>query len=171
MNKILLIILALLVYEVSAVKFEWPTIYSRFQVRPASRLADPTANEILNACKIKKHCITAFVAPWCPVCKSSVSSLRLIDDYLLKYRKDVGLNIVVGAAAPDSNDKEVSQLQPLKAVADNTGEIMKSEHIQAFPTWIVRDKMGHEIFRKAGGIQIAQQSEVEMLLREFIPER
>ena len=170
MNKVVLVLVALLVYEVSAVKLGWPTIQSHLHFAQEKKVANNSSAEILNACKMKTHCITAFVAPWCPVCKSSVSSFRLVEAYLKKYRKDVGLNIIVGAASAADNNKEAEHLQPLKVVADNDGEIMKAERIEAFPTWVVRDKAGREIFRKAGGLQIAQESQVEMLLRELIPE-
>jgi hypothetical protein len=162
MNKFLFLLIAGIAYLVYTGQFKGV----RGQV--AGQVASAEADAIVSQCKAKKHCITAYVAPWCAVCKASIPSLRLIDSYVNENTTDIGFNIVVGAGQTSENDKEVEKLHPLKAVADNSGELMKSEDIKAFPTWVVRAKSGREIFRRAGGLQLSSPKQAEVFLHELM---
>ncbi len=142
-------------------------VVAKQQEKPKVELAD--ASIILGECKAKKTCITAYVAPWCGVCKASIPSFRLLNAFINEHRPDVGFNIVVGAGRnPNDNTNEASNLSPLKAVADDSGELMQASRIAAFPTWIVREQSGREIYRQAGGLQIAKAEQAELLLRELL---
>jgi hypothetical protein len=120
--------------------------------------------EVLDGCNDKDRCITVYVAPWCPVCKSSQSTMRLMHNYFETKRTDIGLNVVIGADKPENNAKERDLLSPLSAVTDDSGEIMRANAVSAFPTWIVRDRTGKEIFRKSSGLRIQTEDQVPILL-------
>ncbi|MES2854947.1 MAG: hypothetical protein V4692_03735 [Bdellovibrionota bacterium] len=130
-----------------------------------SKLGMQSQAEVFDGCKDKERCITAYVAPWCPVCKDNHPTFRLLDSYLAKRMPNVGFNLVIGAAKPEENAKEKEILAPLNSVIDDSGDIMKANAIEGFPTWIVRDREGKEIYRTAGGIRLAQEEEVGELLR------
>ena len=74
---------------------------------------------------------------------------------------------VVGAGASSENDEEKQILSPIETVADNSGRIMKSRKISAFPTWIINDSTGKEIFRQAGSPQLSSDDQVPLLFSQF----
>jgi thiol-disulfide isomerase/thioredoxin len=121
-------------------------------------------HETLAGCTGKSRCITVYVAPWCPVCRQSIPTMRLIDSYLAKNKPDVGINVVVGADRPEKIEEEAKELASLNALADISGEVMRANAVSVYPTWLVRDQAGKEIFRKASGIQIQSEDQVPIIL-------
>lgn len=119
-------------------------------------------------CNSKKYCITVYVAPWCPACKATQSAFFAIQKYIPEHRKDVGFGVVVGAASKGENEAEVNELKPVEAYADNSGQIMKNRNIKSFPTWIINDQSGQEIFRQPGGFQITDEGQVALIFKQFL---
>lgn len=119
---------------------------------------------IPNNCMGKKYCITVFVAPWCPACKASEATFRMLNDYIRKNRTEIGFGLVMGAGSSEENLAEKQVLTPLEVTLDDSGEIFKNRGITAFPTWIVTDKTGREKYNKAGGLVVPDITHVPMLL-------
>lgn len=119
-------------------------------------------------CAGKKHCITVFVAPWCPACQSAKGTFKMLNDYLPKNRSDVGFGIVVGAGSQAENNEEKTQLAPIEVLVDHSGQIFKNRRINSFPTWIVNDVNGKEIAKKAGTPVINDQGQLPLLLSQFL---
>ncbi len=121
---------------------------------------------IPNNCMGKKYCITVFVAPWCPACKSSEATFRMLNEYISQNRAEIGFGLVMGAGTAEQNEAEKTVLAPLEVTLDNSGEIFRNRGIKAFPTWIVNDKSGHEKFNKAGGLNVTDISQIPQLLTQ-----
>lgn len=121
---------------------------------------------IPNNCMGKKYCITVFVAPWCPACKASEATFRMLNDYIRKNRSEIGFGLVMGAGSAEQNLAEKAVLTPLEVTLDDSGEIFKNRGITAYPTWIVTDKTGREKFNKAGGLSVADITQIPMLLAQ-----
>ena len=117
-------------------------------------------------CMGKKYCITVFVAPWCPACKASEATFRMLNDYVRKNRSEIGFGLVMGAGSAEQNLAEQAVLSPLEVTLDNSGEIFKNRSITAYPTWIVTDKSGREKFNKAGGLIVPDITQIPMLLSQ-----
>ena len=69
---------------------------------------------IPNNCMGKKYCITVFVAPWCPACKASEATFRMLNDYIRKNRSEIGFGLVMGAGSAEQNLTEKEVLAPLE---------------------------------------------------------
>lgn len=121
---------------------------------------------IPNSCTGKKYCITVFVAPWCPACKSSQESFRSIAQYLPQNRPDVGFGVVIGAGSPEENHSEKDVLAQLDVQTDDSGSILKKRNITSFPTWLINDPTGKEIFRESAGLNV-NPSQVPQLFSQF----
>jgi thiol-disulfide isomerase/thioredoxin len=122
---------------------------------------------ILQNCNAKKYCITVYVAPWCPACKASQATFQALHKYLPSHRPEVGFGVIIGAGKAIENEEEQKVLSPIESFADNNGAILKSRKIDVFPTWIINDQNGKEIFRQAGGFQISDENQVVMLMQQF----
>lgn len=141
---------------------EW---YQRLQPAvPMASVVGPAAVQ----CEVKPLCITVYVAPWCGACKMSQPTFQALNAYLPRHRKDVGFRIVVGGASPNEHHAEQKLLSPIQSFADDRGELMRRFGVQAFPTWIVSDPTGKVVSRKAGGLQISGDAELEALLSQFL---
>lgn len=121
---------------------------------------------IPNSCLGKKFCITVFVAPWCPACKASQGSFSSISQYLPQNRPDIGFGVVIGNGSLAENNAEKEVLSNLDVQTDNTGLIFKKRNISSFPTWVVNDQTGKEIFRESAGLQVSP-AQVPQLLSDF----
>ena len=121
---------------------------------------------IPNNCMGKKYCITVFVAPWCPACKESEATFRMLNDYIRKNRSEIGFGLVMGAGSAEQNLTEKAVLAPLEVTLDDSGEIFKNRGITAYPTWIVTDKTGREKFNKPGGLKVSDITQIPMLLAQ-----
>ncbi len=119
-------------------------------------------------CMGKKYCITVFVAPWCPACKASEATFRMLNDYIQKNRSEVGFGLVMGAGTPVQNKAEKDLLVPLEVTLDDSGEIFKNRRITAYPTWIVTDKTGRETFNRAGGLSVNDITQIPQLLSQYL---
>ncbi|MGZ3724166.1 MAG: TlpA family protein disulfide reductase [Pseudobdellovibrio sp.] len=118
------------------------------------------------SCKDKKYCITVFVAPWCPVCKSSQGTFKMLADYLPQNRPDIGFGVVIGDGTPEQNKSEKEVMTPLEVQIDDNGSVLKARGVSSFPTWVVNDQNGKEIFRRAGGIQLSP-GQVPLFISQF----
>ncbi len=119
------------------------------------------------SCKDKKYCVTVFVAPWCPACKTSHSTFFVLAEYLLKNRSDVGFGVVIGAGSAAENNAEKEVLSKLDVQIDDTGVVFKNRRVSGYPTWVVNDYSGKEILRKAGGLRVNAE-QMPQLLAQFL---
>jgi thiol-disulfide isomerase/thioredoxin len=135
-----------------------------------TELSSRTASEFkLQNCEGKKLCITVYIAPWCGVCNQSIPTFRAVHEHLPQLRSQAGFGLVVGGnSATSTIDDKIKELKPLEAFNDNTDKLIKYRRIRAFPTWIVTDDKGKEIFRRPGGGPTAPTKEsVEALLKDM----
>ena len=119
------------------------------------------------SCEKKRLCITVYIAPWCGVCQASEPTFHAFQLLLPKLRPDVGFGLVIGNASPTQNLKMKEDLDPIDSFADDSGSLMRTQKINAFPTWVIRDQAGNEVFRKAGGFQVVSESQIEDLLTQY----
>jgi len=115
-------------------------------------------------CVGKKFCITVFIAPWCPVCHSCEPTFRGLYKYLPKNRPDVGFGLVIGSDRPEKNAKKQKELEPIESYTDDSGSIMNTRHISAFPTWVVTSDSGEELSRQTGGLVVNAESQIPQAL-------
>lgn len=128
----------------------------------------PQANQqAAAACEGKAQCITVYVAPWCPACKMSEPTFRMFHSYLGKNHPDIGFKIIIGGGKPSQNAEHQIALRPMATLTDDSGEIMQNLKVSGFPTWIVTDSSGKELFRNAGGLQLSQEEQVELFLKQY----
>lgn len=112
------------------------------------------------SCLGKKYCITAFIAPWCGVCRTSEPTFLALSKYLAEHQTEVGFGLVIGADKPETNAQKKQQLSIIESYTDDLGQIMKLREINAFPTWITIDENGNEVYREAGGFQITNPDQM-----------
>ena len=117
-----------------------------------------------NSCVGKKFCITVFVAPWCPICKGSQATFKLVQQYISQNREDVGFGLVMSTGESDARRREKNILAPVEVTLDDSEIIMRNRRIAGFPTWIVNDGSGNEVFNKSGARTVKSISEVSDLL-------
>ena len=98
----------------------------------------------IDACRAKKTCVIAYVAPWCGACHQFVAQLPTIRPRLAA--KDVGLVFVVGAEVDQAKKEEfLTRLDP-EAVLDSPGDEFRRRHeVSFFPSFIVIDGGGSVI--------------------------
>ncbi len=119
------------------------------------------------ACEGKSQCITVYVAPWCPACKMSEPTFQMFHSYLGKNHPDIGFKIIIGGGKPAQNAEHQIALRPIAALTNDSGEIMQNLKVSAYPTWIVTDSSGNELFRNAGGLQLSKEEQVELFLKQY----
>jgi hypothetical protein len=119
------------------------------------------------SCAGKKFCITAFIAPWCGVCNQSIPAFRSINQYVSKSRSDVGFGLVIGAGESSENESKKKELSDIDSYVDQNGKVMDKRNIKAFPTWVVVNDSGKEIFRKPAGVNLPDESAVRTFLAEM----
>jgi len=120
------------------------------------------------SCQGKKHCITVYVAPWCPVCRASEQSFFAIQKFLQRLRPDTGFGVVIGDASAKDNARMKADLAYLEPFTDDTGLLMEMRQVDKFPTWIVTDGEGNETYRTSGGVRASDLSEVNAILVHFL---
>lgn len=117
-----------------------------------------------NNCNGKAYCITVFVAPWCPICKSQEPVFKLLQSYLAEHRPDVGFGLVTSSGTPAQNLAERAKLSPIEVTLDDSNSIMQNRRIEGYPTWIVNDASGNELFNKAGARALASEADIAQFL-------
>jgi thiol-disulfide isomerase/thioredoxin len=120
------------------------------------------------SCTGKKYCVTAFIAPWCGACRMTEPAFQSIHKHLQENPGEVGFGLVIGAASPEENAKRQQDLAPIESYTDDSGEIMQSRGIRAFPTWVTVDNTGKEVFRQAGGMKIPDESQVAQAIESML---
>ena len=120
-----------------------------------------------NNCHGKKYCITVFVAPWCPICKGSQPTFKLLQQYISANRKDLGFGLVMSTGESEERRREKAAVAPIEVTLDDTQVIMRNRRIDGFPTWIVNDSNGNEVFNKSGARTVKSASEVDNLLSDI----
>lgn len=119
-------------------------------------------------CFGKRYCITAFIAPWCEACNFTIPAFRSLKSYLEKNRSDVGFGLVIGAASPSENKQKKIELSDIESYTDDEQAIMKRRGIKAFPTWVVIDNQGAELFRKPLGLALPNEESVRSFLSQML---
>lgn len=118
-------------------------------------------------CKDKSKCITVYIAPWCGVCRNSEPTFWALQKYLEKNHPELGFGVVIGADSAENHAKKKSDLLGLAPIVDDSGEIIKFQRINSFPTWIITDEKGKEIFREAGGFAMTTDEQLSYVMKDF----
>lgn len=121
-----------------------------------------------NSCKEKQYCVTVFIAPWCGVCTSTEPTFHAFHNFLPKLRPNTGFGLVIGADSAASHAQKRTELMPIESITDDSGKIMQTRRIEAFPTWIVHDQSGKEVFRRAGGFSATTEEEISQVLTQLL---
>lgn len=167
-SQIFVLILAVAV--VAVVGSSYKTSREQSQIVVSALTAGGPALEkagVPQSCVGKKFCITAFIAPWCGVCNQTIPAFRSIKEFVSKSRPDVGFGLVIGAGEPAENESKRKELADIDSYIDQSGGIMDKRNIRAFPTWIVVNDSGKEIFRKPAGVTLPDENAVRAFIAEM----
>jgi hypothetical protein len=165
------LILVIAVAAVAVVGSSYKESRQQSQIVTSALAAGGVALEkagIPQSCAGKKFCITAFIAPWCGVCNHSIPAFRSINKYVSKNRTDIGFGLVIGAGEPGENQSKKKELSDIESYVDQSGAVMDKRNIKAFPTWVVVNDSGKEIFRKAAGINLPDENSVRGFVLEMV---
>lgn len=97
-------------------------------------------------CKGKKMCGVAYLAPWCPHCRSA---LPLYKSYLKKnvLESDYAFKVVVGQERKYGANEEMARLIGYGALVDHSGKRMGEWGIKGVPSIVVLDESGKVVKR------------------------
>lgn len=95
-----------------------------------------------------EKCLTIYVAPWCPACKS----LRPTIIELAKTLSDEGIevNVIVGQDSQKETEKYAASY-PFPVLLDPQGEFFKKAKQRGVPFFMVSDRKGKVVSKMAGG--------------------
>ena len=96
----------------------------------------------------EEKCLTVYVAPWCPACKS----LRPTIIDMAKTLKDEGVDvkIIVGQDTQKATEKYATSY-PFPVLLDPNGEFFKKANQRGVPFFMVSDRKGKVVSKMAGG--------------------
>lgn len=173
MTKMNYIIIGLVLFGAINVGHRWVSRNQRqkamAKVLATGSLEAQSEMGIPRNCKDKKQCITVFIAPWCGVCTASEPTFKAMNEYLQKNHPEIGFGIVAGDGPPDELMQKTVDLSPIEVLVDNTGNMMSSRGIRAFPTWVVNGKSGEELFKEAAGFHGTSEQELQQLVAHIAP--
>src|SRR4051794_35168419 len=119
------VVLALITYAIWSVSHDYILKRDQSKLLAAALKSGAIAEYgIPKNCLGKKYCVTAFIAPWCGVCNSTVPTFKALHNSLPKLRPDVGFGLVIGADSSAENLKKKKELSDIESYTDDTGDIM-----------------------------------------------
>ena len=103
--------------------------------------ASPTA---LNGdtCEGRDRCVSVYMAPWCPHCKTAVPQVQKMIQKAQRGGK-TGVRVIIGMGhQPGDNQKMASAIASSGVVIDDSTEIARKLNVQGVPSFKVLDKEG-----------------------------
>ncbi|WP_299871320.1 redoxin family protein [uncultured Cocleimonas sp.] len=95
-----------------------------------------------------EKCLTVYVAPWCPACKS----LRPTIIDMAKTLKDEGVDVkvIIGKDTQQATEKYAASY-PFPVLLDPSGEFFEKAQQRGVPFFMVSDREGKVVNNMAGG--------------------
>lgn len=125
-------------------------------VAPAAALAQASVQLPGESCDGREFCAVAYLAPWCPHCKSAVPDLVKMEARA-RDPKAPGLKILVGAGKPAEN-KKMAALFGKAGVEDPSGASAQALSVAYYPTFVVLDAKGLVVQRDEQALHWMQQN-------------
>jgi len=93
-----------------------------------------------NTCSGRDFCISVYMAPWCPHCKSAVPQVQKLLSASQSAQKP-GVKVVIGMGEPEQNEAMGKSIARDVAL-DNDTSLAEKLKIQGVPSYLVLDKEG-----------------------------
>lgn len=93
-----------------------------------------------DTCEGRDFCVSVYMAPWCPHCKTA---MPLVQDMLLKTQagNKTGVRVVIGMGKPDENAAMAGKIAK-NVVIDHDSAIAQKLNVRGVPSFKVLDKEG-----------------------------
>jgi len=91
-----------------------------------------------NECHDKDLCVTVFLAPWCPACKTAYGTLNELDA-LLRDQPRIGMQVVVGWDDPEALQSLARRHQG-EVFLDIDSTFRRSVGVRGVPSFLVYDR-------------------------------
>lgn len=93
-----------------------------------------------NTCEGRDFCVSVYMAPWCPHCKTAMPQVQKL---LAASQRpgQAGVNVVIGMGEPAQNEAMANAIAK-NVTVDNDTKIAKRLKIQGVPSFLVLDKEG-----------------------------
>jgi thiol-disulfide isomerase/thioredoxin len=112
--------------------YQWKT--GAFGRRDPGKLSGDT-------CGGKEFCVSVYMAPWCPHCKTALPQVQKMLA-LTQTGGKTGVRVVIGMGEPDKNEAMAKSIAKEGVVIDHDTSIAKKLNIRGVPSFIVLDKEG-----------------------------
>ena len=89
-------------------------------------------------CEGKEYCLTVYLTPWCPACKSSVTFINELREYF-SDNNQFALQVIVGADGEANLEQMAKQIGKLVYI-DADAKFRRATGVHAYPTWLLTDK-------------------------------
>lgn len=95
-----------------------------------------------DTCEGRERCVSVYMAPWCPHCKSAVGDVQKMIAKSQRGGK-TGVRVVIGMGQePGDNERMAKQIAAQGVVIDDSTEIAKKLNVQGVPNFKILDKEG-----------------------------
>ena len=95
-----------------------------------------------DTCEGRERCVSVYMAPWCPHCKTAVPKVQNMIKKAQSGGK-TGVRVVIGMGQqPGDNEKMAEAIAAKGVVIDKDTEIARKLNIQGVPSFKVLDKEG-----------------------------
>jgi len=93
-----------------------------------------------NTCEGRDFCVSVYMAPWCPHCKTA---MPMVQSLLAKTQHGgkTGVRVVIGMAEPAQSEAMGNSIAK-NVVFDHDSRIAKELNVQGVPSFKVLDKEG-----------------------------
>jgi len=105
----------------------------RFQLRDPGNLSG-------NTCEGRDFCVSVYMAPWCPHCKTAMPQVQKLLALSQRPGK-IGVQVVVGMGELAQNEAMAKAIAK-NVVLDHDTKIAKKQNVQGVPSFQVLDKEG-----------------------------
>lgn len=102
------------------------------------RLQSPTTLSG-NTCEGKEFCVSVYMAPWCPHCKTAVPQVQKMLSKTILGK--TGVRVVIGMGQPAQNAAMANSIAK-DVVVDNDTKIARQLNVKSVPAYMVLDKDG-----------------------------
>ncbi len=102
---------------------------------------------------LEDKCLTVYVAPWCPACKSLRPTI--IDMAKTLKTEGVEVKVIVGQDSQKATEKYATSY-PFPVLLDPKGEFFSLTNQRGVPFFMVSDRKGNIIKKMSGGITDTQ---------------
>lgn len=93
-----------------------------------------------NTCEGRDFCVSVYMAPWCPHCKTALPKVQQLLSKTQMGGK-TGVRVVIGMGEPAQNEAMANAIAK-NVVLDHDTKIAKQLNVRGVPSFIVLDKEG-----------------------------